>query len=118
MTALGDNPVADPVRDLEHYLAGEYRRGVPLRLVARHPTRTGQALADRLVSRLEVANALRQLPYRQRRVVELLYEADLPVDTVAVRLAIGRSTVYAVRLDALAAMARIIYSENSLDDPD
>src|SRR5580765_2875730 len=80
---LGTNADRDPVRDLEAYLVGEYRAGVPWRLTVRPTTATGQALADKLVSRLEVANALRSLPYRQKRVVELLYEEDRPASEVA-----------------------------------
>ena len=110
MGALGDNQTGrDPVRDLEHYLAGEYRSGVPWRLVARHTTRSGQALADRLVSRLEIANALRDLPYRQRRVIELLYEHDRPVAEVAAALGISERTVYSDKTEALVAMVRVIY---------
>ena len=109
MVALGESTRRDPVKDLEHYLAGEYRAGVPWRLVARHTTRSGQALADRLVSRLEIANALRDLPYRQRRVIELLYEEDRPRSEVARRLRISERTAYNDKIAALAAMVRVIY---------
>lgn len=112
MGVIGTNDTGrDPVKDLEAYLAGEYRAGVPWRLTVRHTTATGQALADKLVSRLEVANALRSLPYRQRRVIELLYEDDRPAAEVATRLGISERTVYADRVEALTAMTRIIYRE-------
>ena len=111
MSALG---AATPegrtrVADLAAYLAGEYRSGVPWRLTVRHPSATGQQLSDRMVSRLEVANALRTLPYRQRRVVELLYQEDLPVAEVAHRLGVSPRTVSSERHAALVAMVVLIY---------
>ncbi len=110
MSILGETDRGrSPVKDLEAYLVGEYRSGVPWRLTVRHTTATGQALSDRLVSRLEVANAIRQLTYRPRRVIELLYEEDRPVAEIADRLGISERTVYVVRGEALAAMARVIY---------
>jgi len=112
MGILGANASGrDPVKDLAAYLAGEYRSGVPWRLTVRHTTATGQALADRLVSRLEVANALRALPHRQRRVVELLYEEDRPPAEVATRLGVSERTVYNDKMAALAAMVEVIYQE-------
>jgi len=112
VSVLGTNETGrDPVRDLEAYLVGEYRSGVPWRLTVRHTTATGQALADKLVSRLEVANALRSLPYRQKRVIELLYEEDRPAAEVATRLGVSERTVYLDRLEALAGMVKIIYQE-------
>lgn len=101
----------NPVRDLEAYLRGEYRAGVPWRLTVRHPSATGYALSDRLVSRLEVAHALMLLPYRQRRVVELLYVEDRPAAEVATRLGVSERTVYLDRTDALAAMVAVIHDE-------
>lgn len=101
-----------PVADLAAYLAGEYRAGVPWRLTVRHTTATGQELHDRLVSRLEVANALRCLSYRQRRVIELLYQEDRPVVEVAGLLGVSPRTVWADRLEALALMVRVIYDES------
>jgi len=98
-----------PVADLAAYLAGEYRSGVPWRVTVRHPTASGQALSDRIVSRLEVAHALRGLSYRQRRVVELLYEEDRSVREVAGRLGVSARTVWSDRSEALAAMTRVIY---------
>lgn len=62
-----------------------------------------------MVSRLEVASALRLLPYRQRRVVELLYQEDLPAVAVTCRLGVCERTVWADRAQALAAMAAVIY---------
>jgi len=112
VTALGD-ATTDPVRDLARYLAGEFRHGVPWRLTVRHPSATGYQLTDRLVSRLEVASALRLLPYRQRRVVELLCVADLPIGRVAQRLHVAERTVYADREQALALMALIIFRDQS-----
>jgi DNA-directed RNA polymerase specialized sigma24 family protein len=101
-----------PVDDLAAYLAGEYRAGVPWRLTVRHTTATGQELHDRLVSRLEVANALRYLSYRQRRVIELLYDEDRPVVEVAGRLGVSPRTVWADRLEALGVMTRVIYDSS------
>lgn len=111
MSVLGEDRGRTPVKELEAYLVGEYRAGVPWRLTVRHTTATGQALSDKLVSRLEVANALRLLPYRQRRVVELLYQEDRPAAEVAALLGVSERTVYADRLDALAAMVSVIYRE-------
>lgn len=112
MGILGTNDTGrDPVKDLEAYLKREYAAGVPWRLTVRHPSATGYQLSDRVVSRLEVANALRTLPYRQRRVVELLYEEDRPAAEVATRLGISERTVYLDRVEAIAAMVKIIYQE-------
>ena len=112
MSVLGDRDTdRDPVRDLEAYLKREYAAGVPWRLTVRHPSATGYQLSDRVVSRLEVANALRLLPYRQRRVIELLYEQDRPAAEVATRLGVSERTVYLDRQEALAAMVTIIYQE-------
>jgi len=115
MGILGTNADRDPVRDLEAYLRGEYRYpdrypGSVLMLHGRRSGGGGSALSDRVVSRLEVANALRSLPYRQRRVVELLYAEDRPAAEVATRLGVSERTVYIERLAALAAMVRIIYA--------
>lgn len=112
MTILGDNPTGrDPVKDLETYLKGEYQKGMPLRMTVRVPSSTGYQLRDQVVSRLEIANALRLLPLRQRRVVELLFEADRPAEEVARVLGVSERTVYDDRAKALAMMAGIIYVE-------
>lgn len=112
MSILGENRSGrDPVRDLETYLKGEYQRGLPLRMTVRVPSATGYRLRDQVVSRLEVASALRVLPYRQRRVVELLFEADRPAEEVAALLGVSERTVYDDRAKALASMAQVIYRE-------
>lgn len=112
MAILGDNPTGrDPVKDLETYLKGEYQKGLPLRMTVRVPSSTGYRLRDQVVSRLEVASALRQLPLRQRRVVELLFEQDRPAEEVAQVLGISERTVYDDRAKALASMAEVIYQE-------
>jgi DNA-directed RNA polymerase specialized sigma24 family protein len=61
---------------------------------------------------LEVANALRYLSYRQRRVIELLYDEDRPVVEVAGRLGVSPRTVWADRLEALGVMTRVIYDSS------
>jgi DNA-directed RNA polymerase specialized sigma24 family protein len=99
----------NPVADLAAYLAGEFQAGEPLRLTSRRASGAGQSLSDKMVSRLELANALRLLPYRQRRVVELLYGEDMPAGAVAGRLGVCKRTVWADRLLALTAMAAVIY---------
>ena len=107
--ARGQEP--SPVADLAAYLAGEYRTGLPWRLTSRRSSATGQALADRMVSRLEAASALRLLPYRQRRVVELLYQEDHTAIAVALRLGVCIRTIHADRRAALVAMAGVIHAE-------
>jgi DNA-directed RNA polymerase specialized sigma24 family protein len=62
-----------------------------------------------MVSRLEVAHALRLLPYRQRRVIELLYQEDRPAGAVAAQLGVCERTVWTERMRALTAMAAVIY---------
>ena len=112
MGVLGTNPTGrDPVKDLEAYLKGEYQKGMPLRMTVRVPSATGYQLRDQIVSRLEIANALRLLPLRQRRVIELLFEADRPAEEVAATLGVSERTVYDDRAKALAAMAQVIYQE-------
>lgn len=98
-----------PERDLAAYLKGEYSQGVPFRLTRRQPTATDQALGDRLVSRLEIANALRRLPYRQRRVIELRYIEGRTCDQVGLQLSISDRTVERDAGDALKQMAAWIY---------
>ena len=112
MAILGENRSDRAViDDLLAYLKGEYQKGLPLRMTVRVPSATGYQLRDQVVSRLEVASALRQLPLRQRRVVELLFEQDRPAEEVARVLGISERTVYEDRGKALAAMASVIYQE-------
>lgn len=104
---LGTEPV--PERDLAHYLIGEYQAGEPMRLTSWRPSETGQQLSDRLVSRLEVQSALRLLPYRRRRIVELRFLEDRPVGQVAERLGISERTLYAEQHEALRTLVSAIY---------
>jgi DNA-directed RNA polymerase specialized sigma24 family protein len=99
-----------PTRDLGAYLHGEYRAGVPWRLTVRHASATGYELSDRVVSRLEIANALRLLPYRQRRLIELHYGYDLSRAEVCRRLAVSESTFHRDQAEALRVMVTAIYS--------
>lgn len=99
----------DPRRDLAHYLAGEFAAGYPIRLTTWRADAVGQQLSDREVSRLEVLSALSRLPYRRRRIVELLYVDDRPWREVARRLHISETTLARERAAALQAMIAIIY---------
>ena len=104
-----DGTRPDPVRDLAHYLEGEYRDGRPYVVSGRRPDQTGRQLTDRMVSRLEVENAIRYLPYRQRRVIALRYGEDQPVAEVCRVLGISLPTYARDRIEALKAMADAIY---------
>lgn len=67
-------------------------------------------MSDRLVSRLEVANAVRWLPYRQRRILELRYVEDgLTVEQTCRRLNLKRSCYYSQLNQALDAMVERVY---------
>ena len=98
-----------PTRDLSAYLRGEYRAGVPWRLTVRHASATGYELSDRVVSRLEIASSLRYLPYRQRRIVELHYDHDLPRARVCALLAISEATFHREQAEALAFIVERVY---------
>lgn len=102
-------PDPRPDRDLAAYLRSEFQTGEPMALTTRDATATGRALSDRMVSRLEVETALRWLPWRQRRVVELRFVADLPVREVCQRLNISPATLYEEQNRALEAMVDLIY---------
>lgn len=106
---LNQNESLSPLRDLAHYLNGEFRLGLPLRLTTWHPDSTGQQLSDRMVSRLELLVALRRLPYRQRRVIELLYVEDKNWLEAAEQLHIANDTLASERIAALARMIAMIY---------
>jgi DNA-directed RNA polymerase specialized sigma24 family protein len=105
-----------PTRDLAAYLHGEYRAGVPWRLTVREPSKTGYQLHDRVVSRLEIAAALRLLPWRQRRLVELHFEAGLTRVAVCGRLAISEATFHRDKAEALRTLVGAIY-EWGQDEP-
>lgn len=104
---LGHEP--HPNRDLAAYLRGEYQEGRPFQINGREPDAVGRQVTDRMVSRLEVDHALRQLPYRQRRVIDLLYVQGLSRDQVLEQLHISERTLERDRSEALRAMVRIIY---------
>ncbi len=107
--AAGSTRHHTPTRDLGAYLHGEYRAGVPWRLTVRHPSATGYELSDRIVSRLEIANALRLLPYRQRRLIELHYGDDLTRGEVCRRLAVSESTFHRDQAEALRHIVSVVY---------
>ena len=107
LRALGIEP--RPERDLLHYLASEFQEGVPMRVTNWRASATGQQLSDREISRLEVLHAIRILPWRQRRVIELRYVDGLTVDMTAERLRTSRDTVQRETAAALRTMAQIIY---------
>lgn len=98
-----------PTRDLSAYLDGEYRAGVPWRMTVRHPSATGYELSDKIVSRLEIANALRDLPYRQKRLVELVYEHGLSRQQACHRLGISDRTFHREKAEALRAIVGRVY---------
>lgn len=98
-----------PTRDLGAYLHGEYRAGVPWKTTVRHASATGYELSDRIVSRLEIANALRDLPYRQKRLVELVYEHGLSRQQACHRLGISDRTFDREQAAALRAIVDRVY---------
>jgi len=112
MAVLGSPEAArrhTPTRDLGAYLRGEYRAGVPWRLTVRHASATGYELSDKIVSRLEIANALRLLPYRQRRVIELHYADDLARERVCRLLGISEATFHRDQAEALKRICSSVY---------
>lgn len=105
----GPDQMPTTCEDLHHYLVGEFRQGEPMRITIQRTDAVGLAISDRMVSRLEVLNAATGLRYRQRRIVELLYESGLCAEVVATRLHISRATLYRERDEAMAIMAATIY---------
>lgn len=99
----------DPRRDLLHYLAGEFASGEPMRISGSEPDATGRSLTDRMVSRLEVLTALKRLPYRQRRVIELRFGDNRTVQQVCERLKIGKTAFYSYQEEAVETMVGAIY---------
>lgn len=77
-------PDADELRDdLRRYLGGEFGLRRPMRW------------RDRTIPHADVANALRHLGYRSRRVLDLRYAEDhLTVWDVCLRLNIGRTALF------------------------
>jgi DNA-directed RNA polymerase specialized sigma24 family protein len=75
----------------------------------RHPSGTGYELSDKVVSRLEIANALRLLCYRQRRIIELSYGSGLSRQEVCRRLSISDRTYHRDHRDALVAVCAVVY---------
>ena len=98
-----------PTRDLSAYLHGEYRAGVPWKLTVRHPSATGYQLSDRIVSRLEIANTVRLLPYRQRRIVELTFEQGWSPVRVCLALSISTATFHRDKAEALRTVVGAVY---------
>jgi DNA-directed RNA polymerase specialized sigma24 family protein len=84
---------------------------VPWRLTSRTPDATGQQLSDRMVSRLEIANALRVLPYRQRRVVELYLIEGKSKVMVCDRLRISAATLCREMREALDTIIAVVYAD-------
>jgi hypothetical protein len=75
--------VAELRDDLRRYLAGEFALGKPWRL------------RERAIPHAEVANALRDLGYRSRRIPDLRNAEDhLTVLDVCLRLNIGKTALY------------------------
>lgn len=106
-----------PTRDLGAYLRGEYLNGAPLKLTERHPTKTGYELSDRIVSRLEIANAVRLLPYRQRRIVEMVFEQGLSRQQACHALSISDATFHREKAAALRTIVGAVY-EWGVNDPE
>jgi DNA-directed RNA polymerase specialized sigma24 family protein len=109
LRAQGRRP--DAHRNLAHYLRGEYRHEVPWKLTTRTPDATGRQLSDRMVSRLEIANALRLLPYRQRRVIELYVIEDKSKVMVCDRLRISAATLCREMRAALETIIAVVYAD-------
>lgn len=100
----------DPRRDLLHYLdSNEFQGGEPMRISGSEPDATGRALTDRMVSRLEVMLALKKLPWRQRRLMELRYCDGRAVLEVCDRLKIGKTAFYRYQEEAIVSMVGAIY---------
>ncbi len=110
---LGEDAMPTQAEDLRQYLSGEFQKGEPLRITSRHCDRVGRQLADQEVSRLEVLNAIQQLRYRQRRVIELLYVDNACLGDAVSSMGISARTLYRERNEALIAMTEIIYEWNN-----
>ena len=96
-------------RDLGAYLHGEYQAGAPFKITERHPTKTGYQLSDKIVSRLEIANAVKLLPYRQRRIVEMVFEQGKSRQQVCRALSISDATFHREKAAALLAIVGTVY---------
>lgn len=110
----------DARKNLAAYLEQEFARGEPWKLSdTRRSSATGLELSDRLVSRLEIANAVRWLPYRQRRILELRFVEDgLTVEETCRRLNLKKTCYYSQLDKALGAMVAVIYEWTvDHDDP-
>ena len=84
---------------------------MPWRLTSRAPDGTGQQLSDRMVSRLEIANALRLLPYVERRVVELYLIEGKAKTMVCDRLRISPATLCREMRAALDTIVAVVYAD-------
>ena len=96
-------------RSEEHRLAGNARRVVPsaqLDLTASDDL-SPEGLFLREEQARAVRSALAKLTSRQRLVIELFYEKDLPLTAIAARLGVEASTVRATKHQAVQKLNRV-----------
>ena len=86
---------------LLRYLHGAYQDGRPLQINAAATSKTGRQLADRVVSRLEVAWAFAQLPREERAVMECLFDHGMSRKQTCLRLSMDDRTMHDHRNRAL-----------------
>ena len=94
--------------DLAAYLAGEYVRGAPWRVVVPCLAREGYALRDVELRQAEVAAVLRGLPRRERRVLALRFGEHLGEPAVRARLGLTKAAYHRARLAALDAVLTVL----------
>ncbi|WP_243716485.1 SigE family RNA polymerase sigma factor [Actinomadura darangshiensis] len=87
------------------------RRRRPLRAVHEAPVWSAEAEAMVGEDRREVMEALHRLPARQREALVLRYFCDLSEDEIAAAMRVSRGTVKSTTSRAIAALGRMLGSE-------
>jgi RNA polymerase sigma-70 factor (ECF subfamily) len=109
--AVVDDPEAWLYRVAVNILRSRWRRTAAGRHAADELSSRQQPVADdtnHVDSRMELLRALRRLPFEQREALALHYLADLPVESVALRVGSPVGTVKARLSRGRAALARLL----------
>lgn len=97
-----------PEQVLLRYLHGPYQDGRPFQINAAATSKTGRQLADRIVSRLEVAWAFSQLPREERKVMECLFDEGLSRRETCLKLSLDDRAMHDYRNAALRFICLLV----------
>ena len=118
MAVIGDR---EPATSREAEVIGAIRAAFSpgneyaVRITGRATDRTGRALADRFVTRLEIKAALKRLPMRQMIVLFERFGQDKNTTETARKLSLSYNTVATDEAAGLQGMVRILWDEPSYE---